>query len=184
MLATARGDREAFRKLVERHQHRVVGAVSKMLGDGRDSEDLAQHVFLRVWNSAARYEPRAKFTTWLYRIMKNLVLNEVRRRDRARLDSLDERLAVTGDTLPDADRAHAGDQVLRMELELTVDAAIAALPETQRLAVVLRRYDELSYEEIAAILETSVSSVKSLLFRARAELKERLAVYLDGSGAA
>jgi RNA polymerase sigma-70 factor (ECF subfamily) len=178
MQAVAAGDRMAFRTLVEKHQHRVVGTVAKMLGDDRDAEDLAQHVFLRVWNSAARYEPRAKFTTWLFTITRNLVFNEIRRRDRSRADSLDARIEECGDTFTDQLTPSASDDVVQAELEAAVQAAIDALPPPQRLAVVLRRYEDLSYEEIADITNTSVAAVKSLLFRARASLKERLTAYL------
>ena len=156
------------------------GDFAKMLGDGRDAEDLAQHVFLRVWNSAARYEPRAKFTTWLYTITRNLVFNEIRRRERSRSDSLDARIENTGDVFVDQSTARADEAVLREELEAAIQFAMDALSPTQRMAIVLRRYEDLSYEEIAVVMELSVSSVKSLLFRARNELKERLAPYLDG----
>lgn len=172
------GDADAFRELVEKHQHRVVGTIAKMLGDGRDAEDLAQNVFIRVWNSAARYEPRAKFTTWLYTITRNLVFNEIRRRDRARSDSLDARIESSGDTFVDSSTARADESMLREELEAAIQSAMDALSPSQRMAIVLRRFEELSYEEIAAVMELSVSSVKSLLFRARNDLKEHLAPYL------
>lgn len=179
MRAVSSGDREAFRQLVEKHQHRVVGTVAKMLGDGRDSEDLAQQVFLRVWNAAPRYEPRAKFTTWLYTITRNLVFNEVRRRDRTRSDSLDARIEEVGDTFVDPSGLTAGEAMLQGELAEAIQSAIASLPAAQRMAIVLRRYEGLSYDEIAVVMELSVSSVKSLLFRARTDLKERLAAYLN-----
>lgn len=179
MRLVATGDRAAFRLLVESHQHRVVGTIAKMLGDGRDAEDLAQNVFIRVWNSAARYEPRAKFTTWLYTITRNLVFNEIRRRERAKADSLDARMEVTGDTLMDSSMMQADESMLQAELEDAVQTAMASLPAAQRMAVVLRRYEDLSYEEIATVMDLSVSSVKSLLFRARAELKNQLTRYLN-----
>lgn len=179
MRLVATGDRAAFRLLVESHQHRVVGTIAKMLGDGRDAEDLAQNVFIRVWNSAARYEPRAKFTTWLYTITRNLVFNEIRRRERAKADSLDARMEVTGDTLMDSSMMQADESMLQAELEDAVQTAMASLPEAQRMAVFLRRYEDLSYEEIATVMDLSVSSVKSLLFRARAELKNQLTRYLN-----
>jgi RNA polymerase sigma-70 factor (ECF subfamily) len=180
MQRVATGDAGAFRELVEKHQNRVIGTIAKMLGDGRDAEDLAQHVFLRVWNSAARYEPRAKFTTWLYTITRNLVFNEIRRRERSRSDSLDARIENTGDVFVDPSTVRADEAVLREELEAAIQSAMDALSPTQRMAIVLRRYEDLSYEEIAVVMELTVSSVKSLLFRARNELKERLAPYLEG----
>src|SRR5581483_1962833 len=91
------GDEEAFRLLIETHQARVVGTVAKMLGDDTDAEDIAQQVFIRVWNSAGRYQPTAKFTTWLFKITRNLVFNELRRRKRHPALSLD---AATEDDRP------------------------------------------------------------------------------------
>ena len=188
MMRVRTGDRHAFAELVEYHQQRVVGTVARMLGaDAADAEDIGQQVFLRVWKSAARYEPTAKFTTWLYTITRNLVFNELRRRKHRPVSSLDAeptdgtfsgggdcaaRLEDTQAPAPDATLLHA-------ELQGAINAAIAQLPETQRMAVVLRRYEELSYEEIAGVLGLSVPAVKSLLFRARVVLRERLAGYLE-----
>lgn len=177
MLAVKAGDEEAFEELVRKHEGRIVGTVAKMLGGEKDAEDVAQQVFLRVWQSAPRYQPGAKFTTWLLTITRNLVFNELRRRRRARLVDL-ESGEHGAPEFPDTHTATPAHAALGAELERVVTAAIAALPESQRLAVILRRYEEMSYEEIAAVLETSVPSVKSLLFRARTDLKERLAPYL------
>jgi RNA polymerase sigma-70 factor (ECF subfamily) len=173
------GDHAAFRQLVERHQDAVIGTVAKMLGNASESEDIAQQVFLRIWRHAKRYRPDAKFTTYLFTITRNLVFNETRRRSRKKEISADEReenshqlIEANPDCQPDA-------ELLQAELQRAVDAAIAALPETQRMAVVLRRYEQLSYEEIAAVLKLSVSAVKSLLFRARTTLRESLSGYLE-----
>jgi RNA polymerase sigma-70 factor, ECF subfamily len=179
MERIAAGDHAAFRQLVERHQHAVIGTVAKMLGNSSDSEDIAQQVFLRVWRHAKRYRPEAKFTTYLFTITRNLVFNESRRRSRKKEVSADAReenshqlIAAHPDRQPDA-------ELLQAELQAAVDAAIASLPEAQRMAVVLRRYEQLSYEEIAAVLDLSVSAIKSLLFRARTSLRETLASYLQ-----
>jgi RNA polymerase sigma-70 factor (ECF subfamily) len=173
------GDDRAFEQLVERHQRLVVGTVGRMLGSGSDAEDIAQQVFVRVWKNAERYEPRAKFTTWLLKITRNLVFNELRRRSRHPQVPLQSELEEEERPLKD-DQAVAPDaSLLEHELQEAVDAAIANLPETQRMAVILRRYDELSYEEIAETLDQSVSAVKSLLFRARTELREKLKRYLS-----
>jgi RNA polymerase sigma-70 factor (ECF subfamily) len=172
------GDTVAFEELVERHQRLVAGTVARMLGSNSEVEDIAQQVFIRVWKSANRYVPRAKFTTWLLKITRNLVFNELRRRSRhprlpLQVESEDEERPIRDEhaTAPDA-------SLLEQELQRAIETAIAQLPETQRMAVVLRRYDELSYEEIADVLGQSVSAVKSLLFRARAELRTRLSRYL------
>src|SRR5262245_61058861 len=86
------GDTDALRELIEAHQHRVIGTVAKMLGDDTDAEDIAQQVFIRLWKGAGRYEPTAKFTTWLFKITRNLVFNELRRRKRHPAQSLDRPL--------------------------------------------------------------------------------------------
>ena len=177
-LASA-GDMAAFEQLVERHQRLVIGTVGRMLGTNSDAEDIAQQVFVRVWKNVKRYEPRAKFTTWLLKITRNLVFNELRRRSRHPAVPLQSETDEEERPLKD-DRAVAPDaSFLEHELQEAVDAAIAQLPKTQRMAVILRRYEELSYEEIAGALDQSVSAVKSLLFRARTELRESLKRYLS-----
>jgi RNA polymerase sigma-70 factor (ECF subfamily) len=172
-------DHLAFRQLIERHQNAVIGTIAKMLGNPSEAEDIAQQVFLRIWKNAKRYRPDAKFTTYLFTITRNLVFNETRRLSRRKEVSSDQReedsnylIEANPDRQPDA-------ELLQAELQRAVDAAIASLPETQRMAVVLRRYEQLSYEEIAVVLEISVSAVKSLLFRARSTLRESLSTYLN-----
>jgi RNA polymerase sigma-70 factor (ECF subfamily) len=178
MQLVSAGDTVAFKELVERHQLLVAGTVARMLGSSSDVEDIAQQVFVRVWKSAKCYVPRAKFTTWMLKITRNLVFNELRRRSRhphlpLQVEPEDEERPIRDEraTAPDA-------SLLEQELRSAIEAAIAQLPETQRMAVVLRRYDELSYEEIADVLDQSVPAVKSLLFRARTELRARLRRYL------
>lgn len=179
MQQVATGDLRAFENLIEAHQTRVIGTVAKMLGDQTDAEDIAQQVFLRIWKSAARYQPTAKFTTWLFKITRNLVFNEIRRRKRHPVTPLEHeetehhfQAADSGGKAPDA-------ALLEEELQEALRAAIDALPETQRMAIVLRRYEEMPYEEIAEVLDLSVAAVKSVLFRARADLREKLRQYLD-----
>jgi len=179
MQRVAKGDMEAFQALIEMHQSRVVGTVAKMLGDDVDSEDIAQQVFIRVWRSAGRYQPTAKFTTWLFKITRNLVFNELRRRKRHPVTPLqleeEEHFfqpADCGGMAPDA-------SLLDSELNDAIQLAIDALPETQRMAIILRRYEEMPYDEIGEVLGLSVPAVKSVLFRARAELRENLRKYLD-----
>jgi RNA polymerase sigma-70 factor (ECF subfamily) len=174
------GDDGAFEQLVERHQRLVIGTVGRMLGSGSDAEDIAQQVFVRVWKNAKRYEPRAKFTTWLLKITRNLVFNELRRRSRHPQVPLQSESDEEERPLKDEQAIAPDASLLEHELQQAVDAAIANLPETQRMAVVLRRYEDLSYEQIAEVLDLSVPAVKSLLFRARTELRTRLAAYLKG----
>ncbi len=173
------GDDRALEQLVERHQRLVIGTVGRMLGAGSDAEDIAQQVFVRVWKNAKRYEPRAKFTTWLLKITRNLVFNELRRRSRHPQVPLQSEFDEEERPLKDEHAVAPDASLLEQELQEAVDTAIARLPETQRMAVILRRYEELSYEEIAESLDQSVSAVKSLLFRARTELRESLKRYLS-----
>lgn len=180
MLRVKNGDLEAFEVLVERHQHSVVGTAAKMLGGVGDAEDIGQQVFIRVWKSAPRYEPSAKFTTWLMTITRNLVFNEMRRLQRSRLVPME----TDQDDAPqhqyaDTEAATPNEELLNAELQTAVNDAIGSLPETQRTAIVLRRYENMPYEEIAKVLRTSVPAVKSILFRARADLKEKLKRYLE-----
>jgi RNA polymerase sigma-70 factor (ECF subfamily) len=178
MRLVSAGEAVAFEELVERHQRLVAGTVARMLGSNSDVEDIAQEVFVRVWKSAKRYVPQAKFTTWLLKITRNLVFNELRRRSRhaqlpLQVESESEERPIRDEraTAPDA-------SLLEQELQKAIETSIAQLPETQRMAVVLRRYEELSYEQIAEVLDQSVPAVKSLLFRARTELRTRLSRYL------
>ena len=174
------GDEAAFRELVELHERRVIGTAARMLSDDAEAQDVAQQVFVRVWKSAVRWEPTAKFTTWLYTILRNLVFNESRRRSRHPVRSLDattdesdrpQQFEDTGVKSPDT-------ALLDAEMQDAIDRAISELPESQRMAIVLRRYQDVSYEEIAAVLDLTVPAVKSLLFRARTDLKEKLRAYL------
>lgn len=179
MLKVRSGDMEAFESLVENHQAAVIGTVAKMLGSPMEAEDIAQQVFVRIWKSAARYEPQAKFTTWMFTITRNLVFNEVRRRKRKPTVSVEEREEESHQVVEDLHTATPDADVIHAELEKAVDEAIQALPEKQRMAVVLRRYEELPYEEIGKVLSMSVPAVKSLLFRARTQLKELLQRHLE-----
>jgi RNA polymerase sigma-70 factor, ECF subfamily len=178
MRLVGRGDTTAFEELVEKHQTLVAGTVARMLGSNSDVEDIAQQVFIRVWKSARRYVPRAKFTTWLLKIARNLVFNELRRTKRHAHVPLQSESGA--EDLPLRDDANAAPDASLLELELRqkIEEAILELPETQRMAVVLRRYEQLSYEQIAEVLDLSVPAVKSVLFRARSELRSRLNKYL------
>jgi RNA polymerase sigma-70 factor (ECF subfamily) len=178
MQLVSGGDTAAFERLVERHQRLVIGTVAKMLGNNSDVEDIAQQVFVRVWKSAHRYVPRAKFTTWLLKITRNLVFNEMRRQKRHAHVPLQVEAGEDERPVKDEHASAPDTSLLEQELQGAINAAIAQLPESQRMAIVLRRYEELSYEEIAEVLDQSVPAVKSLLFRARTELRTSLSRYL------
>jgi len=186
MVRIAGGDEEALRELIEKHQGAVYGTIAKMLGDPVEAQDLAQLVFVRVYRAAGAYRATAQFKTWMFTIVRNLVFNEHRRRSRATLVPLHPQEnesanpgGPVGLDLPDLATKTPGETVLQREMMQKVDEAILALPEQQRLAIVLRRYDEFSYEQIAVILKTSVPATKSLLFRARETLRVALQDYLE-----
>jgi RNA polymerase sigma-70 factor (ECF subfamily) len=186
MRLIARGDEEALRELIEKHQGAVYGTIAKMLGDPIEAQDLAQQVFVRVYRAAGAYRATAQFKTWMFTIVRNLVFNEHRRRSRATFISLHQPESDSSPPgggpaldLPDTMNKTPGESSLQEEMLRAIDAAILELPEQQRLVIVLRRYDEFSYEQIAAILKTSVPAVKSLLFRARETLRVALRNYLE-----
>jgi RNA polymerase sigma-70 factor (ECF subfamily) len=177
MRLAGQGDERAFGMLVERHQMLVVGTVGRMLGGFEGAEDIAQQVFVRAWRSAARYRPEAKFTTWLLTIARNLVFNEIKRRGRVVWAAMESEEGMMRE-IADPGTRDGLDSLAEREVGEAISKAIAGLPEMQRMALVLRRYEEMPYEEIAEVLGTSLSAVKSLIFRAREELKKELRPYL------
>ena len=182
MLRVKQGDAAAFEELVEKYKQPVMNLVYRTLPDATEAEDLAQHVFLQVFKSAHRYEATAKFSTWLFTIARNLCLNEIRRRSRHPADSLDETYADNDEQpirQPEDPKVFAASEAaLHGELEAKIEEALADLPEKQRTAILICRGDEFSYEDIAKVLECSVSATKSLIHRGRETLKEKLKPYL------
>ena len=179
MADVARGDEDAFAKIVEKHQPAVLGTVAKMTNQSPDTEDIAQQVFIRLWKSAERYQPTAKFTTFLFTISRNLVFNATRKKSGKNESSFDALEENWGQSIEDKNSDSRPDKSIEQnELRQEIDRAISSLPEKQRLAVILRRYEKMPYEEIASTLEISVPAVKSQLFRARTALRESLGRYL------
>lgn len=182
MLRVQRGDREAFAELVTRWRQPVFSFVLRSLRDETEAEDVAQAAFVQAWKAARRYKPRARFSTWLFTIARNLCLNEIRRRARHPADSMDAPAAAGWEharpQVADAGQPRPSDALLHQELESRLAAALSDLPENQRTAILLCQREELSYEEIAAVLGCSVSATKSLIFRGRETLKHRLKRYL------
>jgi len=177
MARIAEGDDSAFGILVHRHRTSVLNLIYRFIGDRTQAKDLAQEVFLKVWQSAQNYEPKAKFTTWIYRITANLCFNELKsarrkkwysfnRSDEDGEHTFEETLA---DSTPSAETI-----LLEKERSRQISDALQSLPENQRMALILKRYDDLSYHEIAQIIGCSVSAVESLLFRAKRALQEKL----------
>jgi len=183
MLAYQAGDEAAFDRIVEAYSAQVFALLTRFLGHDSGREDLVQEVFLRVIRARRRYRPTARFSTWLYRIAFNLSLNQRERRSARRsLDAgfdagADERGTMEWED-PLAPAPSAGleeDDVVR-----AVRAAIAALPDRQRMALILAKYEELSYAEIADVMESSEKAIKSMVHRAREFLRATLAPHLEG----
>lgn len=180
MLAVRGGDQAAFGELVERYQHRLVGVMNHLVGHPQEAEDLAQEVFLRVYRTRHKYSPKAKFSTWLFTIANNLALNALRDRKRRQAVPLDARESGTG---PAADRDPSPAQSLHQaELADVIRAALDDLSERQRVAVVLNKFEDMGYAEIADVMGLTAKAVKSLLSRARGKLREALRPYIDPDG--
>jgi len=176
MLRVRDGDGVSFSILLEKHRSPVIHFLFRMVQNQAIAEELAQEVFLRVYRSRSTYEPTAKFTTWLFRIATHLALNSLRdgKNERAQ-ERLDEHTdGMPGRQLPDGKPSVEQAMVYRAKVE-EVRRAIAALPEKQRAAVLMHKYQEMEYSQIAKVLNCSESAVKSLLFRAYESLRARLA---------
>jgi RNA polymerase sigma-70 factor (ECF subfamily) len=182
MLRVKAGDQSAFEYLVQKYRRPMVSFMYRMARNSAAAEDLAQEVFLRVYRSRETYEASAKFTTWLYRIATNLAVNHARdsRHERPEVQvSLDEPDDDTGTTLelPDAS-LNAEQQMVRRERMLAIRRKVEALPEQQRLAVIMHKYQQMDYKQIADVLKKSESATKSLLFRAYETLRDQLKEFI------
>ncbi|HEX2520904.1 MAG TPA: sigma-70 family RNA polymerase sigma factor [Terriglobia bacterium] len=177
MLKVKRGDREAFGLLVHRYRKPLINFIYRFTTNPGESEDLAQEVFVRAYQSSAKYEPKAAFSTWLYRIATNVALNYLRDHKPQLSRSLDSGLESEEGAQWLELRDHgalADERLMKQEKELQIRRALASLPENQRLAVVLTKYQELSLRDAGAILNCSETAVKSLIFRAYTTLREVL----------
>lgn len=184
MLAWQRGDESAFDRIVEEYSPQVFALLTRFLGRRAPREDMVQEVFLRVVRARDRYRPSARLSTWLYRIAFNLSVNETQRLGGSGTLSLDLPLAHGGEdgaSLGDLQKAPADVPSARMErgdVVAAVRGAIAQLPEKQRMALILAKYHDYPYVEIAAVLGSSEKAIKSLIHRARESLRETLAPLL------
>jgi RNA polymerase sigma-70 factor (ECF subfamily) len=176
MVRVKAGDEACFGVLLEKHRSPVVHFLYRMVQNHAVAEELAQEVFLRVYRSRSTYEPTAKFTTWLFRIATHLALNALRDGKNERLQ---ERLDDDSSDMPVrqvSDRRPSVEQSMVYQAKLDeIRRAIAALPQKQRVAVLMHKYEEMEYSQIARVLSCSESAVKSLLFRAYEALRARLA---------
>ena len=166
---------EALAELVRRHQHRVLQLAFRSVGDWHLAEDVVQEAFLRVNRAAPKYRPESRFSTWFYRIVVNLCLDELRR--------LQRRARVSAESLADNPSSIEGPQHAQEKAELhrAVHEAMNQLNERERLAVILHRFEGQSHGQIAEIMEASVSAVESLLVRAYRKLRVALADFSDKS---
>jgi RNA polymerase sigma-70 factor (ECF subfamily) len=178
MLRVKEGDSASFERLLIKHRAAVIHYLYRVVQDQAVAEELAQEVFLRVYRSRSSYEPAAKFTTWLFRIATHLALNSVRdRRHERGQPSLDEtREGAPAIQVADG-RRNPEQKLVEAARLLEVRRAIAALPEKQRAAVLMHKYQDMDYVQIGAVLGCSTSAVKSLLFRAYETLRGRLVQY-------
>ncbi|MCU1300215.1 MAG: polymerase, sigma subunit, family [Candidatus Sulfotelmatobacter sp.] len=178
MLRVKAGDQAAFDFLVQKYRRPLVSFMYRMARNTASAEELAQEVFLRVYRSRQTYEASAKFTTWLYRIATNLAVNHARdtRKERPEVTlSLDEPDEETGTTMDVADSTMSAEEtLLRQERLAAIRSKVEALPERQKLAVIMHKYQQMDYKQIADVLKLSESATKSLLFRAYESLRVQL----------
>ena len=183
MLRVKAGDQSAFDYLVQKYRRPLVSFMYRMARNTTAAEDLAQEVFLRVYRSRESYEASAKFTTWLYRIATNLAVNHARdtRHERPEvsvsLDETNDDSSTTTLQLPDGSLT-AEQAMVQRERLLAIRSKVEALPEQQRLAVIMHKYQQMDYKQIAEVLKKSESATKSLLFRAYETLRDQLKEFL------
>lgn len=184
MLRVCDDDAEAFAELVELYHHRLVTVMHHLVGNNEEAEDLAQEVFLRVYRGRKKYHPKAKFSTWLYTIANNLALNVMRSRQRKPTIPLNVRDSGPLGPRPAEqlvlDRADQPQQRMqKQELAAIVKQALDTLNERQRIAVVLNKFEDMNYAEIAEVMGLTTKAVKSLLSRARDNLRIALQGYIQ-----
>jgi RNA polymerase sigma-70 factor, ECF subfamily len=173
MVEFQKGSRDAFNALFRKYQQMVVNVITRYIGDSAFAEDMAQEVFLRIYRSKNKYKPVTKFKYYLFTIVHNLCLNEIRDINSRRTKTMDfdDTLGLSNNAEPIANSENT-------EIRLEVKSAIESLPPQQRIAVILDKYEGLSYEEISKVMKLSVSAVKSILWRARESLKGKLKKYI------
>lgn len=185
MLQVREGNAAAFEALVDKHQARLVTLLQHMVGNRSQAEDLAQEVFLRVYRARERYTPTAKFSTWLYTITQNVASNSLRKSSRRKELNLTNSPSGSMPVRPldsmAKDRSNLMPARLAAQKEMgeIIESAIKSLSPRQRMAMLLSKYEGMSYQEIADTMELTTQAVKSLLSRARANLRDALEPYLN-----
>lgn len=179
MLQFQRGDQDGFRILFTKYSKKIINFCYRFCGDTAMAEELAQEVFLRVYKAAPRYRPEAKFSTWLYRIATNVCLNETRKyRYRVVMEDMDASFQTTSGSvkpeMEDPSHSHPQDLMEKNEEDRILKGALKSLPQKQKTALLLKVYNDFSYQEIGKQMKHSESSVKSLIHRARQTLMKIL----------
>lgn len=187
MLRVRDNEQGAFEELVERYQRRLVAVMNHLVGSPEEAEDLAQEVFLRVYRARAKYRPKSKFSTWLFTIANNLALNCLRSRQRKPVVPLNTRDsgplgARPAEQLVSDEGTGPSQKIEKKELAGVIRKALDDLNERQRVAVVLNKFEDMNYAEISEVMGLTTKAVKSLLSRARMNLRSALAnyIYMDG----
>jgi RNA polymerase sigma-70 factor, ECF subfamily len=179
MLHTVAGDKRSFSCLIDRHKEQIFRLIYRFVESKDDANDLAQEVFLRIWRFSKQYQRTAKFSTWLYTVTANVCKTEVKSSWRRNIRLMGSLWSSDNDDDPKSPEPAAlilspEDEALRAEQHSLIRSAIRSLPHKQRLALVLSRYEGLSYQEIATVLDCSVPAVESLLVRAKETLRKKL----------
>jgi RNA polymerase sigma-70 factor, ECF subfamily len=182
MVAYQQGDIRAFDQLLDKYHRPIVNFIYKFVNNTAEAEDLAQEVFMRIHRARANYEPKARFASWIYRIAANVSLKEIGRNRRMRFwdrnhnsrqDSGEERESFP-DPLPDAEK-----RLISEELAGVIRHAIQALPPKEKMALVLRRYEDLSYKEIAEVMDCTEAAVKTYIHRGKLHVRDQILPYLE-----
>jgi len=176
MMRVSRGDEAAFEQLVLKYQKPVINFVFRYTGNAAAAEDIAQDVFVRAYRAASSYRPDAKFSTWLFTIVRNLCSNYRTREGRLdqRMDSeADMNVILPGEPSPE-------DLAVRKEIEERIQEAIQSLPESLRIPLILHQFQEMQYDEVAQVLGISLAAVKVRIHRAKLNLAEKLRPYIEG----
>lgn len=177
MLEFAKGNTSAFDQILKKYKGIVINIAYRFIQNRAEAEDIAQEVFLKVYNSARRYKPEAKFSTWIHKITTNFCLNKLRAKKNLRAVSLDNPIMIENKIIrgnPDSPCDHPFTDLEKEELKQFIQEAISSLPINQKMVVILQKYEGLSYKEISEIMGCSTSAVDSLLHRAKQSLKKKL----------
>lgn len=176
MLSFQKGQNDSFEQLMHKYYSSILNFIYRMIGSEETAEELTQEVFTKIYEHVNKYKPQSTFKTWIYVIAKNLTLNELRRSRNKTKEEIFE-----GDEIDHKSENRPEEQYEQSELALAVKTAIQTLPENQRIATILRRYEDLAYEDIAKTMNVSEKAVKSLLNRAKESLKIKLSKFVDNN---